>query len=155
MGAYIYFKTLPQNAKEANAWLKQQPEQQFLHKLGCGLSFNDEEDIAWARKNNELYFIEYFTENLGQGEWKANSYDIDVLEAMGVDDDAIEIQITNLFVKLNTHFQMKYASYSCALDTEYFTPEQLRQITDDGKLLSSTPIEDKQLLMTQMQLKNQ
>ena len=54
MGAYIYFKTLPQNAREANAWLKQQPEQQFLHKLGCGLSFNDEEDIAWARKNNEL-----------------------------------------------------------------------------------------------------
>ena len=47
-----------------------------------------------------------------------------------------------IFEELNKRFKMKYYAHSCSLnpDSAYFTLEQMKRITDNGKLLSGKSV---------------
>jgi hypothetical protein len=148
MGAYLYFKTNPDSAEKANAFLAEQPEFKKLEKIYRNIWFTSTEDVEWARKNRPES-VDYYYHELGKGAWKASGIDENEGEPVGLSYEDIFEHITMLFERLNNVVEMKYLVNSCALNPNeyYFSLDQMRRITDHGRLLSSTPKESRQKLI--------
>lgn len=144
MGAYLYFKLEDrEQAKEAMDFLCEEHEGGMqLNKLGEGIHLVEPEDIEYARKENP-HMVESYVTRLGTGDIKTSggvSREAD--EAGYNEEDILEMQ-TKVFEALNEKFKMKYYARSCAFDVDgnYFSIEQMKKITQDGKLLSGKDTE--------------
>lgn len=139
MGMYLNFKLVDESlAEEACDWLDEQPEQERLRDIGRGhLWFWTPEDqaIEEAKENGAPWF-----HDIGEGQLKASGLPYD-------HSDEIKELWADLFEKLHEQYDVKVLSSSCALDLNYFTPEQIRRITDDGDALSGDAIEEAMELM--------
>ena len=136
MGAYLFFGT--RNSDDAvryNAFLNKDSRHIVLKNgFDTGLYVYDQADIDWAEKKYKnkpadlKYWIDYFTGQLGRGEFKSSGQDYG--------EEVFEL-ITQIFEEVNKHFNMKYLRRSCAWNPDcYFTEDQKKRITMDGKLLS-------------------
>jgi len=139
MGAYLYFKTESNPNEVANYLLE---ENQLNKKLfeeweEQNIYINCDEDIEWAKKERpdlvDMFQKEYGTGSIktsGGISWKFN-------EAGYEYEDLAEMWI-QIFEELNKRFKMKYYANSCAFTENecYFSLEQMKRITDNGKLLS-------------------
>ena len=128
MGAYLLYKLInPGQATEACAFIDAQPEQKQLNQYHSGLWFWTPEDreIELKKLKETGYGAPDFMK-IGEGEWKASS----------AEEPCYKL-VAQLFKKLHQHFKIKIYRGSCALSNDYFTKEQIRMITKEGKALSS------------------
>ena len=147
MGAYLYFKTKPESAAKANDFLEKQPEFQKLYEIRRHVWFVTPDEVE------HYHDPEDFHKNIsGTGDWKASGIDEDEGKPVGLSLEGIFEHVTILLERLNNVVEMKYASFSCALDVDewYFSLSQMRRITDNGRLLSSTPEESTRQLQDAM-----
>ena len=150
MGAYLFYKVATGQGKIANTFLAEQPEHQKLLQMSRQLYFDDQSVVEWAKANNPSA-VQYFIDSIDTGEWKASGICEDAGIEYGVSYTDIFEYITVLLEKLRAVVSLKVYTGSCALDEGYFTVEQLRRITDNGKLLSSRPIDVRQKIIAIMQ----
>ena len=132
MGAYLMYKLVnPKDTDRANRWLEQQKEQQVLRKLGYhNLWF-------WSRKDREIELEKVRTKGYGSPDYrKIGEGDFKASDLYGDEEEKVFPLVAILFKKLHENFKVKVYSGSCALLNGYFTAEQLRMITNDGKALS-------------------
>lgn len=136
MGAYLFFGTKnPDDSVRYNAFLDKNSGHIILKNgFDTSLYVYDQADILWANKKYKdkpadlEYWVDYFTDKLGEGQFKASGQDYD--------EKVFEL-ITQIFEEVNKQFNMKYLRRSCAWDpNHYFTDNQKQRITVNGKLLS-------------------
>jgi len=122
MGAYLNFKLVnPEKTKEANEFVENLEEQKILKENADGylpIHFWTKET---AEKNYGL--------NQGEGDIKTSGL------PPGVHEENRK-HVVKIFKKLHKKFDIKVLSSSCSLTEHYFTPEQIRIITNNGKALS-------------------
>ncbi len=145
MGAYLYFKT-ESNPNEVAKWLletNQLNKKLFEEWDEQNIYINCDEDIEWAKKERpdlvDMYLKQYATGNIKTSGGISFKFD----EAGYSYEDLAEIWV-QIFEELNKRFKMKYYAHSCSLnpDSNYFTLEQMKRITDNGKLLSGKTAKD-------------
>lgn len=152
MGAYLYFKlSNPKQADEYNKFISETEEGKRLILAEHLISVYDNSDVEWA-KENRPDMIRFFIEQIGKGDFKASGIFEEEVEKAGCEnlDEFFELT-TVLFVKAQTKFKMWFASRSCAfnLDETYFSIDQMKRITQNGKRLkysSSDPEKYEKLL---------
>ena len=135
MGAYIYYRTA--DVKDANkAWevLQNIEENQLFLDKGWGVGITNDEDIEWAKKERPV-MVEYFTKELGKGDYKVSGWDTE--EELGITFDEFLERLTIIFEKLNKVINMKYLYGNCAFSGSYFSKSQIDRITNEGKLFSN------------------
>ena len=147
MGADLYYKVPKNQANKYNAFVERLPESLRMMKANQGtVSVFGAEDIKWARSdecNQQEYFIEYFKKHKGTNHWKASGINEDDVKKEYASEDELFDDVAAVFKKcIEVGFDVKIYSKSCALSGDYFTPEQIRIMTNDGKNLSSTPKEE-------------
>ena len=140
MGAYLNFEINKKNlANEAEDFLESSKENNSLGDERILLTTI--KDVIWAKANNPAN-ENYFKKRIGKGDIKVSGIDcrtnIDTTEIL-------EIQ-TKVFESLNKQFVMNYDTNSEAFSEKeyYFSLEQMRRITDNGKLLSGKTAKCKQ-----------
>ena len=126
----MYKLELSREAIKANNFLEKQEEQKELTKSHNGLWFWDSRDRAIElKKLRETGAGCPDYKKIGEGDFKASGIG-------DSDPDIIFELVTKLFEKLHTQFNIKIYSGSCALSGDYFNPDQIRRITQNGILLS-------------------
>ena len=139
MGAYLYFKT-ESNPDEVVDYLFE--ENQLNKKLEDleeqTITLVDKQHLSWC-KENRPDLLEWETAKLGTGDIKTSGglHGKKFEEAGYTEEDLLEMW-TQIFEELNKRFEMKYYANSCAFSEEeyYFSLEQMKRITQNGKLLS-------------------
>ena len=138
MGAYLYFKT-ESNPKEVVDYLFE--ENQLNKKLEewdeQTIWLCDSTHLDWVKKNRPD-LLEWETAKLGKGELKTSTDMSEKMLQNGYSYEDLAEMWVQIFEELNKRFKMKYYAHSCSLnpDSSYFTLEQMKRITDNGKLLS-------------------
>lgn len=152
MGAYLFYMLERKSqADNYNRFIAETDEGKRLIKAEALLTVSGNDDINWAKENNP-HFIRYHKENFGKGEFKASGIpDSEIINAGCKSEKEYFELITNLFVKVQTKFKMWFASGSCAfnLDETYFSIDQMKRITQNGKRLkhsTTNPEKYKKLL---------
>jgi len=138
MGAYLYFKLEKKEiAIEVNQFLEKLEENKSLGDEG--IYFLSTEDVVWAKANNPAS-VDYYKGKVGTGEIKVSGVEC---RTNICETDILETQ-TKVFEILNQKFSMSYYAHSCALSVEeyYFSLEQMKRITNNGKLLSGKTAKD-------------
>ncbi len=138
MGAYLFFKlSNKKQADEFNKFVSETEEGQRLIKAETPIRVYDNSDIEWVTEHNPNW-VSHYQEKIGKGDFKASG----ICSSMVEDSDCFDLAeyfelITNLFVKAQTKFKMWFASGSCAfnLDGTYFSIDQMKRITQNGKRL--------------------
>ncbi len=145
MGAYIYFKT-NSNANEVTKYLLEENE---LNKKLVDLEEQSvyivcDDDIEWA-KNERPDLLSSIEQQYGTGSIKTSGGISLQSEKEGYTYKDLAKIWVSVFEELNKRFEMRYYARSCSLnpDGEYFDIEQLKKITDNGKLLSGKTSKDK------------
>lgn len=138
MGAYLYFRT-ESNVDEVVKYLFE--ENQLNMKLRefeeqC-IWMVDNKHLDWVKKERKN-MLEWETAKFGKGDIKTSTYQSEKFEKAGYSYEDLTEMWTMIFEELNKRFEMKYFANSCALnpDSAYFTLEQIKRITDNGKLIS-------------------
>ena len=131
MGAYLLYKLInPEQATEVCAFIDAQPEQKELNKYCRGIWFWTPEDKAYEEKRlKETGCGAPDFMRTGEGSWKASG--------LSIEEEPCYELVARLFKKLHQEFLIKIYRGSCALNNDYFTPEQINWITRDGEALSS------------------
>jgi prepilin signal peptidase PulO-like enzyme (type II secretory pathway) len=139
MGAYIYYRTA--DKKDADrAWevLQEIEENKRLIDIEYPIHVNSSEDLKWAKENSpkegSQYMIEYYSDNMGHGDFKVSGGTEDEL---GVTLEELLELLTVIFEKLNQEVKMKYLYGSCAFGGSYFSKSQIDRITNEGELFSN------------------
>lgn len=137
MGVYLYFKT-ENNPTEVNDYLETNEIQQRLIELDEQCMYVvDQEQLDWL-KINRPDVLKYEEKKYAMGDIKTSGGISRKSEEAGLDEEDITEMWVQIFEELNKRFKMKYYAHSCSLnpDSAYFTLEQMKRITDNGKLLS-------------------
>jgi hypothetical protein len=137
MGAYLYFKT-ENNPTEVNEYLETNEIQQRLIELDEQCMYVvDQEQLDWL-KVNRPDILKYEEKRYAMGDIKTSGGISRKSEEAGLDEEDLAEMWVQIFEELNKRFKMKYYAHSCSLnpDSAYFTIEQMKRITDNGKLLS-------------------
>lgn len=137
MGAYLFFKVQKKgDIDKVNDLLALYPEQKKLEKGSNQIWVCDSEQVIWAKeeskKTGKPHWYSHYKKELGRGDWKASGLDYR-------SGERVYELVTRVFEKLQKAIPMKIYSRSCALKTDYFSPEQMARITKNGDRLSSTP----------------
>lgn len=133
MGAYLYFKTNKERATEVAEFLE---FNKTNNELGDeGIFINTQAGVDWAKENNPA-MVDYQKNKIGKGEIKTSG--VESRGDNGFTPEEILEKQTLVFEELNKRYEMKYFANSCALTLEehYFTMEQMKRFTQNGKLLS-------------------
>lgn len=138
MGAYLNFKT-ESNPDEVTKYLleKNQLNKKLVDLNEQSIYIVCNTDLEWA-KLERPDLVTQFQKDYGTGNIKTSGGISNKSEEQGlIYEDIAEIWV-QIFEELNKRFKMKYSANSCSLspDSGYFTIEQMRRITDNGKLLS-------------------
>lgn len=144
MGAYLFFKVADSNqADEFNKFMSKTNVGKRLINAEAFLSVIDSEDIEFAKKEQNKSFLEYYMKHKGHGEFKASGVSEEEIKLSECKDlsDFFDL-ITEFFVVSQTKFELKFGAYSCAFnpDEYYFTIEQMKRITQNGRGLSGESI---------------
>lgn len=137
MGAYLYYKT-ESNPDEVNDYLETSNLQKKLSGLEeQGIFIVDEHHLQWV-KENRPDLLDWEAQKFGTGDLKTSSGISFKADEAGLEYENIAEMWVQIFEALNKRFKMKYYANSCSLcpDNSYFTLEQMKRITDNGKLLS-------------------
>jgi len=133
MGAYLYFKTNKERAMEVAEYLEFNKTNKELGDEG--IFINTQEAVVWAEENNPGS-VDYLTQQIGKGDIKVSG--VECRGKNGLAPEEILEKQTLVLEDLNKRYEMKYFANSCALTLEehYFTMEQMKRFTQNGKLLS-------------------
>lgn len=137
MGAYLYFKTTS-NPDEVNDYLETNELQKNLSELEeQGIFVADGHHLQWV-KENRPDLLDWEAQKFGSGDLKTSGGISFKADEAGLEYENIAEMWVQIFEALNKRFKMKYYANSCSLcpDSSYFTLEQMKRITDNGKLLS-------------------
>lgn len=137
MGAYLYFKT-NSNPDAVNDYLETNETQKILREIDeQGIFLIDNQHLEWV-KENRPDLLEWEMPKLGTGDIKTSGGISFKADEAGYDEEDLLEMWTQIFEELNKRFEMKYYAHSCAFseDGNYFSIEQMKRITDNGKLLS-------------------
>ncbi|MFA6195275.1 MAG: hypothetical protein WC656_01370 [Sulfurimonas sp.] len=137
MGAYLNFQT-KSNPNEVMAYLDTNSIQKKLYQLEeQSIFIVDDEHLAWVKKERPD-MLEMETKKYGKGDIKTSGGISFKTEEAGITYEDLAEMWVQLFEELNKQFKMKYYAHSCSLslDSSYFTLEQMKRITNNGKLLS-------------------
>jgi|GEM_PF-2850563 len=137
MGAYLYFKTLS-SPDAVNDYLETNTLQKKLREIEeQGIWVVDQHHIKWC-KENRPDLVKWETSKLGTGDIKTSGGISFKADEAGYDAEDLLEMWTQIFEELNKRFEMKYYANSCAFseDGHYFSLEQMKRITQKGKLLS-------------------
>lgn len=154
MGAYLYYMLA--DKKKAAEFNETMADSEIGKKLIEAHSFcgvNDETTIEWAEKECPQ-LKSYYQEHLGQGDFKASGISEEEVKTSGCEtlSEYFEL-ITDFFVLAQKKYKMWFASRSCAfnLDESYFSIEQMKRITNNGKRLKhSTSDPEKYLKLKEL-----
>lgn len=137
MGAYLYYKT-KSNPDEVNDYLETNELQKKLSELDeQGIFVVDGNHLEWV-KENRPDLLDWEAQKFGTGDLKTSGGISFKADEAGYDEEDLLEMWTQIFEELNKRFEMKYYAHSCAFseDGNYFSIEQMKRITQDGKLLS-------------------
>jgi hypothetical protein len=137
MGAYLYFRTTS-NPDAVNDYLETSKTQVKLREIDeQGIFIVDSQHLDWV-KENRPDLLNRETTKLGIGDIKTSGGISFKASEAGYDEEDLLEMWTQIFEELNKRFEMKYYAHSCAFseDGHYFSLEQMKRITDNGKLLS-------------------
>lgn len=145
MGAHLLFQLVddsPANVKEVNEWLEQQPEFETLAEGEYDRSFTfwGEADVQWAIENIGKPAAEDSNQT---AEEIGRNYYLDIGEAKIKTSGCENIDRTSelwaqLFEKLHENYAVEVYSDSCSLHPAYFSPEQVRKLTNGGDALTGS-----------------
>ena len=138
MGAYLFFKTESNANEVANYLLEENQLNKKLIELDeQNVYISCDEDIQWAKKERPD-LIKMMKRKYSTGDIKTSSGIGEMFEQAGYTYEDLAKMWVTIFEELNKRFKMKYYAHSCSLDlnSSYFTLEQLKKITNNGKLLS-------------------
>jgi len=128
MGAYLNYKLVnPEKAQEANKFLESLEKHEVLTENTDGylmIHFWDKKDIE-IEKEKENGVPDFFDK--GEGQIKTSSCP---------NYSEYKHLVAEIFEKLHQKFDIKVYSGSCSLTESYFSPEEIKTITNDGKALS-------------------
>jgi len=148
MGAYLYFKVGKKQADKFNEIAFSVEENKRLQSIDRGIGVYYSGDIEWAEKERPD-LLSHVHHQQGRGEWKASG----ICDPEGdLSYDEIFQNVVATFKVLHEKIQFKVYSGSCALKLDYFDKEQLRIITNNGKNLSSTPSDDRERILRDMEI---
>ena len=144
MGAYLFFKVVNSNqADEFNRFMSTTDVGKRLINAEAFLSVIGNEDIEIAKQDPNQPFLDYYIKHKGHGEFKASGIPDEEIKLSECQDlsDFFDL-ITEFFVVAQTKFKLQFGAYSCAfnLDEYYFSIEQMKHITKNGKCLSGKSI---------------
>jgi len=152
MGAYLFFKLARKTqADKFNKFIAETEEGKRLIKAERPLFVYDKSELEYVKKQNPNW-ARYYEERLGRGDYKVSGISVRDINDAGCQtlDEYFEL-ITALLVKAQKNFKMWFVSGSCAfnLDGTYFSIDQMKRITQNGKRLkkSSSDPEKYQKLM--------
>lgn len=138
MGAHLFYMLgNRKKAKEFNEIMGKTDIGKRLIKAHSFCGVNDEIDIEIAKKQYPT-LVEYYTEHIGMGDFKASGISSEEIEAANCStlEEYFDI-ITEFFVIAQTKFKMWFAARSCAFNIyeTYFSIDQMKRITQNGKRL--------------------
>lgn len=141
MGAYLYYKLSDKKqADEYNKFISETDNGKRLIKAEHLIAVYDSSDIEWAEKNRPD-MIGFFKEQIGKGDFKASGIFVEEVENAGCKNlnEFFEL-VTEAFVIAQTKYKMWFAARSCAfnLDGTYFSIDQMKRITQNGKRLKKS-----------------
>ena len=139
MGADIFYRTkVVEDADLASSILEEIEENRLLSGVNCEITLYCSDDLEWANSEkcpNPVWAKSYIEKHIGRGSFKVSGLD-EPIELLGIEYEEIFELLTVVFEKLNRAVEMKYLSGSCAFMGSYFSAQQIRRITDNGRLLS-------------------
>lgn len=132
MGYGLTYRLAEGRPADANRWVAKQPEHDILERYGYTVHFWSEID------ENDPDTRNYMKHEIGDG------YN-NLKASLASNADHILEPWARLFEKLHTHesFTVELHSRSCALNNEgyFFTGDQLRRMTNDGRALTGDSAE--------------
>lgn len=156
MGADLFFMLADKTqADEFNKYLENTEQGARLARAELLPYVTDTKDIEWAKSsecNSPKYFQEYFKTNFGKGVWKASGLgDKNIKDMQCETESEIFTCIADMFAIAQKHFKVYFYAGSCALklDGGYFSIEDMRKMTKNGKYLKAAkhnPEKSSQLL---------
>ena len=137
MGSRLYIKLKKKKeANKADDFLSKIPENKILEEIeeSC-INFICSKDIREAKKNNPNT-VDYLLNNFGKATIIMYSLPSEKAEEEGyTQEDIFELQ-TKILEQLNQKFEVEYFnSGAFSADEYYFTIEQAKRITNNGKLM--------------------
>lgn len=149
MGASLYYKINKSDVDNFNTEIeaiKSIPDFHYIDEnkgysvIDC-LFMSDLTDAKDLKKKNP-WLASHIKQNLGKSEIKVSST-----------DEVFRKILVKILVYLNTKFEIKYWSGSCAFDMgeDYFSREQQQLITNFGALLSDSTTEKYHILKDWLQ----
>ena len=152
MGAHLFYMLA--NKKKAAEFNNVMGESEIGKRLieahsFCGVI--DEADIEIAKEKYPC-IVSYYKEHIGMGDFKASGTSEEEITSAGCEtlEEYFDL-ITDYFVLAQTKFKMWFAARSCAFNLQetYFSIEQMKKITNNGKRLKPSktdPEKTEQLL---------
>ncbi len=157
MGAYLYAKLLDKKqALKADDFIATIKENKQLTAINLGVNITCQKDIDMVKNDYEnsvgfiadtaeeklkhqLSMIAMFKKSIGKLDYKVSGIDFDGID---IKEHQFFYLLTQVFVKLNQKFKMKYLFASCAFNTDfdYFSLDNMKAITHNGDLLSGKSI---------------
>ena len=138
MKAYIYFKVPREQAEHFNAFATLILENKKLMKLKRGIEVVDSVDVLWYRDNlPHLYPLHLG--RLGEGECRVFNIREDEGAFVGLTHEEIQECIAQTFYLLHQKFDIRIHSDYRFFSKEYFSAEQVRRITKNGRCLGLNP----------------
>ncbi len=157
MGAYLRCKLVnPTQAAEADKFLMSLPENQQLLNIKYGVLIISQKDIDYVDNNykdyvvykpdtpeeqlkHKLSIMAMLNEQIARCDYKVSGICFD---DTGMTDLYFFNLLTSIFVKFNNKFKTKYLASSCAfsLDFDYFSLQNMKDITQNGILLSGKSV---------------
>lgn len=149
MGAYLRCKLVdPSQALAADDFVQTIKENQELIKLGRGVYFTCIKDINEVEQSDKSEqhkknIITMLKRDIGKINYKVSGFESDDIGGMSM--RKFYKLLATVFVKVNEKFEMKYLHTSCALDMTffYFSFDDMKAMTQSGKLLSGKSIDSK------------
>lgn len=142
MGAHLFYKLVnKKEAKEVMDYICDVSETaKKLKEIKEGVSFGEPADIDWAIENKREDMIPFLQKSIGTGDIKTSGGLSDEAYEKGLKEEDVLELYTQMFEELNERYEIKYYADSCSFTVEgyYFTIEQMKRITQDGKLLSGS-----------------
>lgn len=140
MGANLFYKlTNKELATEVMDYICNVSEiAKQLKEIDEGVSFTEPADIDWAIENKREDLVPMFQKNIGKGDIKTSGGLSEKAYNKGLKEKDVLELFTKMFEELNERYEIKYFVGSCSFTVQqhYFTIEQMKRITQDGKLLS-------------------
>jgi len=152
MSGTVYYETKSKNQEDidrAGEFLMNHEVNKVLRTVYCNVHLYHSLDLDIVKEENEQ-LLSWMQDNQGKSDIAVTAFATSHAEAAGFEIEDIQEMQIKVFEDLNKVTQMQYHAYSSGFDLsqDSFTIEQIKRITNNGKLLSYT--DEYRVLYTQL-----